>query len=129
MKDLSFTDLSVKVRCKPESGSTDQACGLIFRARDSDNYYIARANALENNVRLYRVVGRDRQQFGSADTQVKAGEWHTLEATARGAALTIRWDGAEVITQTDSTFASGKIGLWTKADSITSFDDLEARAE
>jgi len=65
VKSLSFTDPTVRVRCRPESGSSDQACGLIFRLRDSDNYYITRANALEGNVNLYRVVSGDRQQFAS----------------------------------------------------------------
>lgn len=129
VRDLTFTDLTVRVRCRPDSGSTDQACGLMFRFRDSDNYYITRANALEGNVRLYRVVAGDRIEFASATRPVTAGRWHTLEATARGTALTVRWDGEMVITSTDGTFASGKIGLWTKADSVTSFDDLEAVAE
>lgn len=129
VKDLTFTDLTVRVRCRPESGSVDQACGLMFRLRDSDNYYITRANPLEGNVRLYRVVGGDRQQLASADLAVASGQWHTLEATARGQSLTVRWNETPVITTRDSTFDKGKIGLWTKADSVTAFDDLEARAE
>jgi hypothetical protein len=129
VRDLTFTDLTVRVRCRPDSGSTDQACGIMFRLRDSENYYITRANALEGNVRLYRTVAGDRQEFASANRSVTAGRWHTLEATARGSSFTIRWDGETVITATDTTFTSGKIGLWTKADSVTSFDDLEATAE
>lgn len=129
IRDLKFTDLTVRVRCRPESGGTDQACGLMFRLRDSDNYYVTRANALEGNVRLYRVVAGDRQQFASANAAVASGQWHTLEATARGQTLTVSWDGAAVINATDATFDKGKIGLWTKADSVTAFDDLEATAE
>jgi hypothetical protein len=129
VKNLSFTDLTVRVRCRPEAGGTDQACGLMFRLKDSDNYFITRANALEGNVRLYRVVGGDRQQFASADAKVTSGEWHMLEAGAHGTKLNVKWDGAEVISATDATFAQGKIGLWTKADSVTAFDDLEATAE
>lgn len=129
VKDLTFADLTVRVRCRPESGSVDQACGLMFRVRDSDNYYITRANPLEGNVRLYRVVGGDRQQLASADLAMASGRWHTLEATARGQTLTVRWDDQPAVTATDATFTKGKIGLWTKADSVTAFDDLEARAE
>jgi hypothetical protein len=129
VKDLTFTDLTLRVRCRPESGSTDQACGLIFRLKDSDNYYITRANPLEGNVRLYHVVSGDRVQFASANASIASGQWHTLEASAHGTALTVTWDGVQVISATDATFARGKIGLWTKADSVTAFDDLEATAE
>jgi hypothetical protein len=129
VRDLTFTDLTVRVRCRLDAGDTDQACGLMFRFRDSENYYITRANALEGNVRLYRVVAGERIEFASASRPVAAGRWHALEATARGTTLTVRWNGEAVITATDATFTSGKIGLWTKADSVTSFDDLEAVAE
>jgi hypothetical protein len=129
VKDLTFTDLTLRVRCRPEAGGIDRACGLMFRLKDSDNYYITRANALEGNVRLYHVVNGDREQFANADLNVTASEWHTLEAIAHGSSFTIKWDGVAVINASDSTFAKGKIGLWTKADSITAFDDLEATAE
>jgi hypothetical protein len=129
VKDLDFDNLAVSVRCRAESGDTDQACGLMFRFQDSDNYFITRANALEGNVRLYRVVDGVREQFASADLDVTANDWHTLSATARGAELTVSWDDQQVIAASDSTFASGKIGLWTKADSVTAFDDLQATAE
>ena len=129
VNDLTFTDLTIKVRCRPESSGTDQACGLVFRAKDSNNYYVTRANALEANVRLYRVVDGGRQQFAGADLPVTSGQWHSLQATARGTALTVEWDDKPVIHATDATFASGKAGLWTKADSVTAFDDLEVTAE
>jgi hypothetical protein len=129
LKDLTFDDLTVRVRCKPESGSTDQACGLMFRLVDSDNYFITRANALEGNVRLYRVVRGDRQQIASADAKVTANVWHTLAAIAKGDHLSVEWDGVRVIDANDATFKRGKIGLWTKADSVTSFDDLEVVAD
>ena len=128
VKSLTFGDLTVRVRCRPESGSTDQACGLMFRLKDSDAYYLTRANALEGNVNLYRVIQGDRQRFAGASAPVTAGQWHTLEATATGALLTVKWDGAPLLSASDTTFASGKIGLWTKADSVTAFDDLEATA-
>lgn len=129
VKNLTFTDLTIRVKCRPESGSMDQACGLMFRLKDSDNYFITRANALEGNVRLYRVVNGDRQEFASANAQVTSGQWHTIEAAARGTSLTVKWDGVQVISATDATFSKGKIGLWTKSDSVTAFDDLEASAQ
>lgn len=129
LKDLSFENLTMSVRCRPESGGTDQACGVMFRLVDSDNYFVTRANALEGNVRLYRVVGGDRQQFASADASVGSGQWHTLGITARRSSISVSWDGTPIITATDPTFARGKVGLWTKADSVTSFDNLEITAE
>jgi len=129
VRGLSFADLALSVQCRPESGSLDQACGLMFRVVDSDNYYITRANALEDNVRLYRVVRGDRQEIASADLRVTAGEWHTLEATARGTSLSVKWDGKPLLSATDATFAKGKVGLWTKADSVTAFRTFEATAE
>jgi hypothetical protein len=128
VKSLTFTDLTVRVRCRSETGEIDRACGIVFRAKDSDNYYLTRANALEDNVRLYHVVNGDRQEFASADLAVTAGQWHTLEVTARGTKLGVAWDGRPVLDAIDATFTNGKIGLWTKADSVTAFDDLEAVA-
>ncbi len=129
VKELTFADLILRVRCRPESGKVDRACGLLFRAKDSDNYYVTRANPLEGNVRLYEVVNGSRKQLASADLEVTSGEWHTLEVRARGPELSVSWDGHEVISASDATFERGKIGLWTKADSVTAFDDLEATAE
>lgn len=129
VKGLDFADLTLSVRCRLESGKADQACGLLFRAKGSDDYCVTRANALEDNVRLYEVVSGQRAQLASAELEVTSGVWHTLEVRARGTSLSVRWDGREVISATDSTFERGKIGLWTKADSVTAFDDLEASAE
>lgn len=125
---LQFTDLKMTVRCRMESGNTDKACGLVFRAVDSDNYFITRANVLEDNIRLYRLVDGDRQQFASAERSIKGNEWHTLEVEAIGSRLTVSWNGEKVIDETDDTFATGVVGLWTKADSITRFDDLSVVA-
>lgn len=105
VKDLTFTDLTVRIRCRPESGGTDQACGVIFRLTDSNNYYVTRANALEGNVNLYRSVDADRQQFAGANATVASGQWHTLEATARGTRITVSWDSLPLIDATDATFA------------------------
>jgi hypothetical protein len=126
LKDVSFTNVHVKVRCSMEDGDTDRACGIMFRVKDSSNYYVTRANTLENNVRLYRVVNGDRQQFAGIDVPVQAHDWHTLEGFAEGTKLRVVFDGKEILSSEDSTFSAGKVGLWTKADSITSFDDFEA---
>jgi hypothetical protein len=126
---LSFGDVKLAVRCRAESGDVDRACGVMFRLEDSFNYYVVRANALEGNINFYRVVADDRQQIaGGAGDTGRAG-WHDLEVTARGNHFIVLWDGKQVLDASDSTFLkSGKIGLWTKADSVTAFDDFTATA-
>jgi hypothetical protein len=99
----------------------------VFRFRDADNYYVTRANALENNVRLYHVVKGDRQQFAGWNGDVKSGVWHSLRADAKGDHFEVYFDDAKIIDARDTTFAeAGKVGVWTKADSVTYFDDLVA---
>jgi hypothetical protein len=123
----AFRNVHVKVRCSMRAGDTDRACGLMWRAKDSDNYYVARANALEDSVNVYRVVANDRQQFGGKSLTVTSNVWHTLEAFMEGAHIRVLWDGQEVVSADDATFPDGgKVGVWTKADSVTAFDDLEA---
>jgi hypothetical protein len=123
--DPVVRDLRLSVRCKPVTGKVDQACGLAFRYRDDNNYYVVRANALENNVRLYFVKNGNRQQFADWNGRVSSGQWHDLRVDAMGNRFEVFWDGQNIITARDSTFTeAGKIGLWTKADSLTYFDDL-----
>jgi hypothetical protein len=129
LRDLDFTDLVVRVRCRPEAGGTDQACGVMFRTVDSYNYMLVRANALEDNVNLYRSVAADRMELASASAKVASGVWHMLEVSAHGAEIRVRFDDQEVLAASNATFTTGKIGLWTKADSITAFDDFQATAE
>jgi hypothetical protein len=118
-------DVEVSVRFKPVAGTVDQAAGLVVRLRDADNYYIARANALENNVRLYRVVDGRRQQFAGVDVPVPNGRWQTLTLRVEGEQFTVALDGRELFHATDQTFSeAGRVGLWTKADSLTHFDDF-----
>lgn len=120
-----WKDLALSVRMKPISGEVDQAGGLIFRAKDENNYYLVRANALEDNTRIYKVVDGRRKQFGGKNLKVSANEWHTLKVEAAGDKFTVSFDGAKVIEATDDTFGGrGKVGLWTKADSVTLFQDL-----
>lgn len=124
----TLRDLELSVRCKPVSGAVDRACGLVFRLKDANNYYVTRANALEGNVRLYYVKNGHRQQIATFSGNVAAGAWHEYRVVARGDHFEVYWDNAKVIDQHDQTFGdAGKIGLWTKADSVTYFDDLTVK--
>ena len=121
-----LADLRLSVKCKPVAGEIDQACGLVFRYQDENNYYVTRANALEGNVRFYKVVKGNRQQFAGWNGAVASGVWHELRVDAQADRFTISWDGKKIIDAHDQTFPdAGRIGLWTKADSVTYFDDLK----
>ena len=125
---LPAQDVEASVRFKAISGKGDRAGGLAVRLTDADNYYVVRANALEDNVRLYRVVKGDRQQMASASVKVSSGAWHTLALRAEGDQLSVSFDGKPLLTHSDRTFTGlGKVALWTKADSVTRFDRLEIR--
>lgn len=118
-------DVEVVVRFKPVAGKVDQAGGIAVRLTSPDDYYVARANALEDNVRFYRVVKGSRQQIAGANTKVSSGEWHSLGLRAEGDRFSVSFDGKPLITATDATFSeAGKIALWTKADSVTHFDRI-----
>src|SRR5215468_6538515 len=122
-------DLRLSVKCKPVAGKGDQGCGLVFRYTDADNYYVTRANALEDNVRLYHVVKGRRVQFAGWNGKVKSGVWHDLAVEAVGNHFEVSFDGKKVIDAKDETFAdAGRVGVWTKADSIIYFDDLSVLA-
>ncbi|MFC6792176.1 hypothetical protein ACFQE0_22915 [Methylobacterium komagatae] len=119
-------DVTVRARIKPVSGSVDQAGGLAVRLLDRNNYYLVRANALEGNVRFYKVIAGHRTQLGGADLPVVAGVWHDLAVTAREDRFTVWFDGGELFTVTDATIGTpGKVAFWTKADSVTRFDRLD----
>jgi 3-keto-disaccharide hydrolase len=128
--DASFENLDLSVKFKAVSGDIDRAAGLVFRLKDANNYYIVRANALEDNYRLYRVVAGKRQQFAGANVRVTSGEWHELRVECVGNRIVCYFDGDKKIESSDDTFKqAGKIGLWTKADSVTYFDDLHVTAK
>lgn len=115
----------VEVKFKALSGKEDQAGGVIWRCQDENNYYIARANALEDNVTIYHTLQGKRVSFKNIDTKVTPGVWHTLRVDFQGNQFTVTFDGKKVLEATDSTFTeAGKVGLWTKADSVTLFDDF-----
>jgi hypothetical protein len=118
-------DVQVSVAFKPVSGRVDQAAGIVVRLKDANNYDIARANALEGNVRLYKVVGGKRSQFAGKDVPIPSGRWETLGLGVQGDRLEVRLNGEVLFEARDQTFKdAGKVGLWTKADSVTYFDDL-----
>ena len=123
----NFGDLTLSVRCKAVSGRVDQACGLVLRYQDENNYYLTRANALEDNVNLYYVKDGRRRQMTGWRGKVTGGTWHQLGVEARGDHFVVSFDGNKVIDAHDSTFSQpGRVGVWTKADSVTYFDDLTA---
>jgi len=132
----AFTPINVSasVRFKAISGTVDQAAGLVWRYQNPDNYYIARANALENNVVLYKMENGKRTDLKPVDAgwfaygkevSVPAGKWNELRVVARGTRFSVSLNGTHVFDVEDDTFRhGGKVGLWTKADSVTAFDDL-----
>jgi hypothetical protein len=120
-------DLRLSVKCKPVSGKVDQGCGLVFRLKNADNYYVVRANALEDNVRLYRVVKGNRREFAGWNGKVASGLWHDLAVEAKGDHFEVFFDKKKTFEAHDKTFPeAGKVGLWTRADSVTYFGNLIA---
>src|SRR5215213_7326945 len=133
-ENASIKDGEVSVKCKSVSGRADQACGLVWRYRDPNNYYIVRANALENNVVLYKVENGERKSIAPKNTPsrtygvkhpVPKATWSELRVTFSGNRIAVIFNGKQLFEAEDSTFGdAGKVGLWTKADSVTYFDDF-----
>jgi len=121
---VSYKDFMAFVRFRAEGGKSDQAGGLVFRYKDNNNYYVLRANALENNVRLYTVINGNRRQIGGKDTRVTPKEWHLLKVICKADKIQCFFENTKMIEVSDNTFDSGSVGLWTKSDSYTYFDDL-----
>jgi len=123
---LSAANIDVSVRFKAVAGRIDRAGGIAVRLTDADNYYVVRANALEDNVNFYRVVQGSRRQITGGSIKVASGVWHVLGLRAEGDTFTISYNGKTLFTAKDATFAnSGKCALWTKADSVTHFHSLK----
>lgn len=131
--DIAAADVDLSVRFKPVLGRIDQAAGLVWRFRDQDNYYIVRANALEDNVVLYKVEKGKRTDLpvkGEGRTygkkaEVPSNQWSTLRVVAAGPRFEVYYNGSKVYEVEDTAFTqAGKVGVWTKADSVTYFDDL-----
>ena len=124
-RDVALADGFVEVRMKPVSGREDQAGGVVWRFKDGDHYYVARANALENNVSLYYTENGSRKTLKYVDAPVQSGAWHTLRVEYRGTHIRVIFDGVERIVMDDTHITGpGAVGLWTKADSVTRFDDF-----
>jgi len=132
--DERIKDGFVEVTFKPVNGKEDQAGGIVFRFKDADNYYIVRANALEDNVVLYKTVNGKRSSlqvkgrtFGyGVDTRVPKGKWSTLRVEFKGRLFTVQFNGKSLFEVEDDTFNdAGAVGVWTKADSVTLFDDFK----
>jgi hypothetical protein len=119
----SYADVDASVQFKPISGREDASGGIVFRFKD-DKYYVVRANALEDNFRLYSY-DRGRRQIATARVKTPTlGQWHTVRLAAMGDHMQAWLDGTLYLDHRDSRFKWGRVGLWTKADSITAFDDL-----
>ena len=126
LEDQKFDDVDATVRFRPISGKEDASGGVIVRAKDGRNYLSVRANALENNFRLYTIVNGKRSTIASARvTDPKLGEWHRIRVVAKGPKIQAYLDNALLLDHQDKTFTGGWVGLWTKADSVTEFADLE----
>ncbi len=125
IKDAIASDLNLAVSFLPIQGQADMGGGLIWRAADDRNYYLARANPLEQNIRLYRVEKGVRHLLQNFDQTIDVRQWHRLRVTHQGCHVNVFYDDKQVLDLCDKTFHTGKIGLWTKSDAVTYFDDLQ----
>lgn len=125
LDDVKQADVDLWVKLKPVTGEEDQGGGLVWRTNDAKNYYLARWNPLEKNFRVYKVVDGERKQLDSAKVDVGSG-WREMRVTMRGESIKGWLDGRALLSARDSTFPeAGKVGLWTKSDAQTYFDDLK----
>ena len=123
--DTSYADVDLSVAMKPREGKNDQGGGLVWRYKDAKNYYVCRMNPLEDNFRVYKVVDGKRSMFKSAAVNAPAGKWHTIRIVQKGDQIQCYLNGKEYLDVKDDTLKdAGKIGLWTKAYAVTSFDEL-----
>ena len=128
--DTSLTDGFVEVKFKPISGKEDQAAGVVWRLRDANNYYLARANALEDNVAIYYTIKGRRIEKKRTSMKVASNVWHAIRVDFAANHFTVTYDGKKALEWDDDTFkGAGKVGLWTKADSVTAFDDFNYGAK
>jgi len=125
IKEAIASDLNLEVSFLPIQGQADMGGGLIWRAADDRNYYLARANPLEQNIRVYRVVKGVRHLLENFDQTITVKQWHTLRVTHQDCRVNIFYDDKQVFDLCDKTFHAGMIGLWTKSDAVTYFDDLQ----
>jgi Domain of Unknown Function (DUF1080) len=124
--DAAYADVALSAHFKPISGQTDQAAGLIFRVQDNRNYYILRANALEGNVNFYIYRNGSRSDLKGGSAHVATGAWQELRVEVHGNRFRGVLNGQQVVEAVDDTYKTGRIGLWTKSDSVTCFDEVQA---
>jgi len=129
LSDRVYADVEVSVHFKPVSGRDDQAAGIIFRLQDRDNYYILRANALEDNVILFIYASGKRTSIKETNAKVPSGQWQELRVEVIGNTIRGFLDGQPVVEATDENYKAGRVGLWTKADSVTCFDNVRVIAK
>ncbi len=131
--DTNIKDGFVEMKFKAVAGSQDRAAGIVWRAKDANNYYVTRANAVEDNVVLYKTVNGVRSPLDvigrkggyGVNIQVPANTWHSLRVDFRASRFSVSFNGKQLFEVEDATFAgAGKVGLWTKADSVTLFDQI-----
>ena len=121
----SYRDVNVRTRSRPISGEEDQGGGVIWRCRDENNYYICRINPLESNFRVYKVVDGRRKKLQSAHLETHPGKWYVVRAKMVDDHITCYVDGKKLLDVHDDTFTdAGMVGLWTKADASSSFDNV-----
>ena len=126
--NFKYQNLEMEVRIKALEGKEDHGGGLVWRYRDARNYYNTRANPLENNFRVYKVVNGNRKQMESANVKFKAGEWYTIKVVMNGNKIDCYYNGAKLLSQTDDTYPNGGlVGFWSKADAVSLFDDLKIK--
>lgn len=122
---IRASDLELQISFLPIDGKADMGGGLIWRATDDRNYYLTRANPLEQNIRIYRVVKGVRQMLKNFDQIIDVRRWHTLRVLTNGCQVQVFFDEKQVFDLCDQTFTTGRVGLWTKSDAVTYFDDLK----
>lgn len=128
-EESDLVDVDLSVQLKALSGEVDQGGGVLWRCQDADNYYIARHNPLEKNFRVYKVIGGKRTQLATADVDEAAGKWHRLRIVHRGTQIQCYLnDKLHLEAKDDALKQSGKVGLWTKADAVTAFDDFVVKS-
>jgi hypothetical protein len=125
VKEGAYKDVVLSVRARPVSGAVDQGFGMVWRYKDANNYYITRCNADEDNCTIYHTVDGRRRPFQNKAVKVAKSTWHTLKVEVSGNHFVVWFDGKKVLDATDDTFKNaGRVGLWTKADSVIQFDDF-----
>ena len=127
IKSMTASNLDLQVSFLPIEGNGDMGGGVIWRASGDRDYYLARANPLEQNIRIYRVVKGVRHLLQNFDQIIDVRQWHTLHVITRGCQIQVLYDEKPVFDLCDQTFTTGSIGLWTKSDAVTYFDDLRLR--